>query len=73
MRSIPMASHVNETPGKALDCEEIARLAYELYEQRSRENGWASDDWLQAEAMLRRRCATGNARRARAGTSRSAP
>ena len=30
----------------------IARRAYELYEQRGRENGHDWDDWLQAEREL---------------------
>lgn len=31
---------------------EIRIRAYELYEQRGRENGHDMDDWLQAEAEL---------------------
>lgn len=31
---------------------EIRLRAYELYEQRGRENGHDMDDWLQAEAEL---------------------
>lgn len=30
----------------------IARMAYELYERRGRMDGYALDDWLQAEALL---------------------
>jgi hypothetical protein len=33
---------------------EIERRAYELYEQRGREDGHDRDDWLLAEAELRR-------------------
>jgi hypothetical protein len=33
---------------------EIERRAYELYEQRGREDGHDRDDWLLAEAQLRR-------------------
>lgn len=32
---------------------EIERRAYELYEQRGREDGHDHDDWLLAEAQLR--------------------
>ncbi len=31
---------------------EIRARAYELYEQRGRENGHDTEDWLQAEAEL---------------------
>ena len=33
--------------------ENIRCRAYELYEQRAREDGHAVEDWLQAEAELR--------------------
>ena len=32
--------------------EQIRRRAYELYEQRGRGDGFALDDWLQAESDL---------------------
>jgi hypothetical protein len=32
--------------------ERIRRRAYELYEQRGRVEGFALDDWLQAEAEI---------------------
>ena len=35
--------------------EEVARRAYELYEQRGAEDGRAWDDWFQAERELRGR------------------
>jgi len=35
--------------------EEIRRRAYELYEARGREEGHATEDWLQAEAELSRK------------------
>ena len=38
-----------------LDDGEVARVAYELYEQRGREDGHALDDWLKAEGMVRQR------------------
>lgn len=33
--------------------DEIARRAYELYEQRGRGDGWDWDDWFRAEHELR--------------------
>ena len=35
--------------------DEIARRAYELYEQRGKERGHDVDDWLQAERDLHER------------------
>lgn len=35
--------------------EEISRRAYELYEERGREDGHAAEDWLRAEAEVRER------------------
>ena len=32
--------------------EEIRRRAYELYEQRGRDDGHETDDWLQAESEV---------------------
>jgi hypothetical protein len=32
--------------------DRIARRAYELYEQRERRDGWALEDWLNAERQL---------------------
>lgn len=32
--------------------ERIAKKAYELYEQRGRQEGQALDDWLEAEAIV---------------------
>jgi Protein of unknown function (DUF2934) len=32
--------------------DEIRRRAYELYEQRGKIDGYALDDWLQAEAEV---------------------
>ncbi len=34
--------------------EQISRRAYELYEQRGRDDGHETEDWLQAEAELAR-------------------
>jgi hypothetical protein len=33
--------------------ERIAQKAYELYEQRGRQNGRELDDWLEAEVFVR--------------------
>ena len=33
--------------------QEVARVAYQLYEQRGREDGHDLEDWLKAEATLR--------------------
>ncbi|MBI2104099.1 MAG: DUF2934 domain-containing protein [Candidatus Omnitrophica bacterium] len=38
---------------RGIDAQEVARVAYGLYEQRGRENGHAIDDWLKAEAIVR--------------------
>ena len=38
--------------------EKIRRRAYELYEQRGREEGHAMDDWLRAEAEILKRRTT---------------
>ena len=34
--------------------KQIARMAFQLYESRGREDGHDIEDWLQAEAVLRR-------------------
>ena len=34
--------------------KQIARLAFQLYESRGREDGHDVEDWMQAEAVLRR-------------------
>jgi hypothetical protein len=40
-------------PSRSSDIEErIRRRAYELYEQRGRVEGFALDDWLEAEAEI---------------------
>ena len=38
-----------------LDWEEVARVAYALYEQRGRANGDDLEDWLKAETIVRQR------------------
>jgi hypothetical protein len=42
-----------KTPGLSADAR-IAMRAYELYEQRGRQDGHALEDWLQAEREIRR-------------------
>jgi len=32
--------------------EEVAKVAYERYEQRGRHDGYAMDDWLEAERVV---------------------
>jgi hypothetical protein len=34
------------------DEERIRALAYQLYEQRGREDGYSLDDWLRAESQI---------------------
>jgi hypothetical protein len=41
------------TRAAAVTHDEIARLAYELYERRGGEHGRDLDDWLLAESELR--------------------
>ena len=36
----------------AADHADIAQRAYELYEQRGRQDGWDLEDWLKAEREL---------------------
>ena len=38
-----------------VDTQEVARLAYRLYEKRGREDGHDLEDWLKAEAIVRQR------------------
>jgi hypothetical protein len=47
------ATAASITSNSAADLyERICRRAYELYEQRGRLDGFAEQDWLQAEAEL---------------------
>jgi hypothetical protein len=39
----------------AIDDEDVARLAYAFYEERGRQDGYAFDDWIKAEAVVRQR------------------
>jgi hypothetical protein len=54
-----MATEVQKKPpanltgdSKQVFEDEIRRLAYQLYEERGREDGHDIDDWLRAEAEL---------------------
>ena len=42
--------------------EEIARVAYALFERRGRTHGNHQQDWIEAERMLRTRRRRGNGR-----------
>jgi hypothetical protein len=50
---------MNGTPVPAARCQkddptpQIAKRAYELYEQRGRQNGQTDQDWLQAEREIK--------------------
>ncbi len=48
------AGSTTAAPAGTADRDAVARLAYELYEQRGRVDGRDYEDWLQAEAVLRR-------------------
>ena len=39
----------------SIDPQEVSRMAYELYEQRGREDGHDLEDWLKAERIVRQR------------------
>lgn len=41
--------------GNEADAGEIARVAYELFEQRGREHGHDFEDWVEAERIVRQR------------------
>jgi hypothetical protein len=52
---MPAAARAKELPGITLSIEERVRhRAYELYLQRGNQPGSEIDDWLQAEAEIRR-------------------
>ena len=36
--------------------EQVARLAYDIYERRGRRDGHDVEDWLSAERVLARQC-----------------
>ncbi len=51
--------------GVAIDRDELARLAYELYQLRGGEPGHDVEDWLEAERILKEKITRRNGRRAR--------
>ena len=44
-----------EAPARQVTHEEIATLAYDLYEQRGHREGRDQQDWFEAERVLRQR------------------
>ena len=49
----PPPSTTHQTTEPIIDLQEqIRRRAYELYEQRGRDDGHELDDWLQAESEV---------------------
>lgn len=66
-RNLPDMANSNESlEGYAAmnglsDDSEIARRAYELYQERGGEHGLADDDWFRAEQEVRRRREASNA------------
>ncbi len=51
-RPIPLPTPQEAAEARTELEEQIRRRAYELYEQRGRVDGYALDDWLQAEAEV---------------------
>ena len=60
-RTHEQARSATAEPAWGTDRDTVARLAYELYEQRGRTDGRDLDDWLQAEVILRRGGRSGRA------------
>ena len=50
--SVPIKTDLQETDGSGKLQDQIRARAYQLYEQRGRDDGHNLDDWLQAEAEL---------------------
>lgn len=49
------ATQEGKTQTAPADTEEVARIAYELYEQRGRKDGDDWDDWFKAERIVGQR------------------
>ena len=49
---VPINADLQKTDGDGELQDQIRTHAYQLYEQRGREDGHSLDDWLQAEAEL---------------------
>ncbi len=41
--------------GVGIDLQEVARVAYELYDKRGRLDGYDQQDWLEAERIVTQR------------------
>jgi hypothetical protein len=50
--SVPIKANLQKTEGGGELQDQIRARAYQLYEQRGRDDGHSLDDWLQAEAEL---------------------
>ena len=50
--SVPIKADLQETDGGGELQDQIRARAFQLYEQRGRNDGHDLDDWLQAEAEL---------------------
>jgi hypothetical protein len=50
--SLPIKADLQKTDGGGEMQDQIRARAYQLYEQRGRDDGHSFDDWLQAEAEL---------------------
>jgi Protein of unknown function (DUF2934) len=48
--SVPIKADLQKTEGGGELQDQIRARAYQLYEQRGRDDGHSLDDWLQAEA-----------------------
>jgi len=57
--SVTAINPTTEVIGELQD--KIRRRAYELYEQRGRNDGYELDDWLQAESEITRTTTTSTA------------
>ena len=50
--SVPIKADLQKTEDRGELQDQIRARAYQLYEQRGRDDGHSMDDWLQAEAEL---------------------
>ncbi len=48
-------NHGNAVETTSCDQDEVARVAYLLYEERGREDGHDLEDWLKAQEIVRQR------------------
>ena len=55
LRNTPRTNPAEGRKGGSVSQEEIAKLAYQLYEERGREPGKDAEDWSRAEQILRAR------------------